>query len=372
MSPFRILGLKRTATVAEVKRAYAARLKKTRPEDDAEAFQRLREAFDSAIAMARAHEYEASEAALDDEPENDTAPSELTHELTPETLLARLQVPYENTDPIEPLEQTATSPETASFDFGRFIEEMQQAAGQDLPSFQRWLENHPDLYSLTLKEQLAWPLMSYLAEAERPLLPMWLAALISFLGLDTVGARHFHLDHMIDEARAHAQAHWLPDAVVFAFQDGRGTWSDRFAFRQLQGKLSPLKRAALFLIPGMPQKLGRMSSRIAGAHAGSTRRVANPEALAFWPNWQGVASLTGLGIVTAISTGCALLLGNVWLILPILFAVGIAWFVLAAIVMGNKQDTTTTTADQPKLGFTWGWLVLLLVLVNAMRAYSNS
>ncbi|WP_299729539.1 hypothetical protein [uncultured Tateyamaria sp.] len=55
--PFKLLGLNRaTATEAEVKTAYAALLKTTRPEDDRAAFMALREAFTNARAIARGND----------------------------------------------------------------------------------------------------------------------------------------------------------------------------------------------------------------------------------------------------------------------------------------------------------------------------
>ncbi len=55
--PFKLLGLKRaTATEAEVKAAYAALLKTTRPEDDRDAFLALRAAFTNARAVAKGND----------------------------------------------------------------------------------------------------------------------------------------------------------------------------------------------------------------------------------------------------------------------------------------------------------------------------
>lgn len=52
--PFTLLGLDRkTATEADIRKAYAERLKVTRPEDDREAFMALREAFERARQEAR-------------------------------------------------------------------------------------------------------------------------------------------------------------------------------------------------------------------------------------------------------------------------------------------------------------------------------
>ncbi len=53
VDPWPVLGIARTTDERRIKKAYAARLKHVHPEDDAEGFQRLREAFEAAIALAR-------------------------------------------------------------------------------------------------------------------------------------------------------------------------------------------------------------------------------------------------------------------------------------------------------------------------------
>lgn len=52
MSCWQILGLSPTGDVRAIKRAYAALLKRNRPEDDLQAFQQLRTAYDEALAAA--------------------------------------------------------------------------------------------------------------------------------------------------------------------------------------------------------------------------------------------------------------------------------------------------------------------------------
>jgi hypothetical protein len=63
--PWTVLGIDPTHEEREIKKAYAAKLKATRPEDDAEAFQNLVRARDEAISQARYR-------AFGDEPEPET------------------------------------------------------------------------------------------------------------------------------------------------------------------------------------------------------------------------------------------------------------------------------------------------------------
>ena len=52
--PWQLLGIAQTRDERAIKRAYAALLKQTRPEDDPAGFQRLRECRDWALRWARA------------------------------------------------------------------------------------------------------------------------------------------------------------------------------------------------------------------------------------------------------------------------------------------------------------------------------
>jgi len=48
-----LLGIEATGDLKAIKKAYAARLKRTRPDDDADAYQTLRQAYEAALAQAR-------------------------------------------------------------------------------------------------------------------------------------------------------------------------------------------------------------------------------------------------------------------------------------------------------------------------------
>jgi len=53
LNPWKVLGIAPTTNRKAVKRAYAALLKQTRPDTDAEAYQQLREAFDIAVSQCK-------------------------------------------------------------------------------------------------------------------------------------------------------------------------------------------------------------------------------------------------------------------------------------------------------------------------------
>ena len=52
---FHLLGLAPDADERAIKRAYAARLKTSRPDEDPEGFQRLNQAYQAALAYCAAH-----------------------------------------------------------------------------------------------------------------------------------------------------------------------------------------------------------------------------------------------------------------------------------------------------------------------------
>ncbi|MGE4071616.1 MAG: hypothetical protein AB7E72_10610 [Lysobacterales bacterium] len=120
--PWQLLGIDPTRDERAIKRAYAAVLKQTRPEDDPAGFQRLRECRDWALSWARGT-VEPDEW-MEDESEDADAAEPLPCADT-DGLAAALQLDREFHDQMSPPEETAPDPYAGSFPL--------EAAGLDLP-----------------------------------------------------------------------------------------------------------------------------------------------------------------------------------------------------------------------------------------------
>lgn len=199
--PFTLLGLDRkTATEADIRKAYAERLKVTRPEDDRAAFMALREAFERARQEARWRaEYPADYEEDDEDAEVETeteACSDPSGDGHSETLTEQASDTATRTAPLAP---NAEDDQDADFDeeeedyipsdFDRRIDAAMQKLHEALIS--PWgppsradldaLFNAPDLEGIDEYRALQWQVRNYLchatgyyAQSGNVQLPAWL------------------------------------------------------------------------------------------------------------------------------------------------------------------------------------------------------
>lgn len=189
----RRLGLRADADERAVKRAYAAQLKTTRPEDDPEGFQSLNEAYRAALAWVQsrppqAHveddiEEEADDAAARDDASQVSIDKDAGSIELPADVLAALQdidarVDAARTllDRVQANDTTIDGPsaridDADAFDAGALLDECiaQAVHGRD-GDLERWLHAQPALWSLARKAQIGqWLVQQW--QVRRPPIP---------------------------------------------------------------------------------------------------------------------------------------------------------------------------------------------------------
>ena len=200
------LGLPRDADARAIKRAYAAKLKTTRPEYDPEGFQHLHEAYQAALSWVQLREADTDfdtdinedidvDIDVDIEAFAEDAPSgAMTLTLTQEALFDLLDaqpgepaMPSPDASADRPAtKQAVTDPrdEAARFDPEAFLDDCIAAAMRSHDSdLLAWLNAQPSLWSLAQKTSLAPWLLQRLHEQRPPVPVSCFDILAEFFGL---------------------------------------------------------------------------------------------------------------------------------------------------------------------------------------------
>ena len=236
---FHLLGLAPDADERAIKRAYAARLKSSRPDEDPEGFQRLNQAYQAALAHCAAHcaahgavrrllpldppqldpprldppphprtPAPAAEAGpvVEDLPRTapSAAPAGETTGRPPAVPPPLPPVRWRTQNPV-PGTFPANGPAAApAFDMDTFFRELHARAGREpVAAFRAWLVGHEALYAMALKDALAVPLVHFLGGVP-PLRREHLDEVLRFFGLDTVSPRTQRLEAALHRLRENA------------------------------------------------------------------------------------------------------------------------------------------------------------------------
>ncbi|MEO8001102.1 MAG: hypothetical protein ABI644_04445 [Arenimonas sp.] len=388
MSPFRALGIKKSASIPEIKRAYAAQLKLNRPDDDPAAFQKLREAFDAALYSAKQRDLQHAPKNITVLPEiDDVSTNELNFKshgrIITESSAENFPVHVFTADPKvfsseEPAREITISVQIDDpFDFDEFIDELQKAADFELPAFEQWLVTNPKLYSLSTKAKIIHPLMHYLSEASRPLLPKWLSALMAFFQLDTVASRSYDLEFWIESAQQHSELFWKPETIALQYADGRGTWIDRLLLNELKEKNNKPRHYLILLLPSLKARIRKMAEQFIDIPIEYQQRVINPDSLQFWFNASEPSHINGRDALVVAVTWAMIFsvaswvkndLWQLFLVIASICYVGwilLAWLRVKAYRDSRQINRIITGSSFPD--FNWRWIWALLVLANLCR-----
>lgn len=225
---FALLQLDAGADERAIKRAYAQRLRETRPDEDPVAFQALNEAYrrclDHAARRATYGEDRWNEGWDDDEdatsvyPGGTASTDALTMRMTPEALAAALRLDRQllteaaasdsmapDTDDDDDDDEFEGGGHYHALDHDEFVAGLLEASSVgSAADVHRWLQAHPAFYAVGAREALAPQVLDALIDAPE-LPPRHLAALLHFFGLDEVGHGRDWLWPRIAELQARAR-----------------------------------------------------------------------------------------------------------------------------------------------------------------------
>ena len=325
MSCFRKLGIKQTASIQEIKRAYAGKLKQHRPDEDPAGFQEVNSAFQSAIEIAKQRDarllrkaeaeqqkqlaiaagtysqededddyYDSGQYYFDedDDDESEEIAEPPSIESAPEQPNEIDEVKTElrdvDTDGISEINQEEFTAETDNDDIFRldeFIDELGEISkGEDDQLLKKWLDDHPDLYSLYLKHQITEPLITAYAQTDTPLRPRALEIVISFFGLDSVSANHDWIDHQIDMARQKSKRFWHAAAVAYDRKNRNRSQHERWIDESLLGTSNKFKTLYLLVFPGLPTKAMEIANEVRDEHGNYIPEFVEYDSFQFWIN----------------------------------------------------------------------------------------
>lgn len=285
------LELEPDADERAIKRAYAKRLRSTRPDEDPAGFQQLHEAYQAALDWAQ---YRAQWDAEDNGDDADGAHALATADALPTVqepleplhdASASLHLPQERPAVDMPPADRAPLPVPA-LDVEQIARELVDKAAGTLPDvLSQWLQDHPSLWSLNEKPRIGEAVLHRLAWANSPVHENSFDALSACFGWNELGSSVDPLE--LDECRSRLQGLWLyhheeaDDPTVFrepVRQYSEPTDDDPNLARLRR----PWNRLRALLSASLPGRAHDMGEFIARLRVKERNPPLQPRQIAFW------------------------------------------------------------------------------------------
>lgn len=274
---FILLGLVPGADASAIKRAYAQRLRKTRPDEDPVAFQALNEAYRRCLEIA------AGRGDEDDE----------GYHLHADEAEAAADAPFVADVP-EVRDETATAPVAddkddeapqfvrVRFDVHDFLRELHERAQHDpAPALDAWLRGLEPLYSLELKRALHEPVAALLAD-EEPLPPQAMRLIMQFFDLDEVSQGDDWRRRRLAERLHLAQESLALEQEIARYATPREKAVDRLLMRELLGPRHWLRRLFLLLVPLLPSRALHLARTLLADYPNFAGERLSEESVRYW------------------------------------------------------------------------------------------
>ena len=315
MNPFELLGVGRDADEREIRRAYTAKLRHTRPDDDPEGFQRLHEAYQRLLQIRR---HQANQQPI------------VTILEAPTNLLAAPPAePRPMPAPATPRAEPVVAPPRIDIDafcseaFGR-------AATGDDHMLSAWLREQPALWSFRAKAHIGQQLMRHLYRDEPAMPSNCLHVLLNFFDLDHVHAGHDAL--ALQRLTRRSQLAWeLMPEHRHALAARMGMHSAT-SYRQLGRCLARLQHPytwwralAAGFTPNSAKVMPQFIRELAGPYTEDLPPSVSQEQIRFW---------TSAGQKRLVSSGQMFFMAGVLLMMSLVVALGAA----ATTVFSNQTD----------------------------------